>query len=146
MSNGGIQGTLLALKVGLVFIIAMIILGFILFPRQYSIPSDESFKESDVRRRSIHQDIVTSKANDEISLRIKSSSETDKDRYLELERLKRRQKYKEAQSRSNGEEILQYRESQGLTPDGRKDKPKKSQSAIRAKAISNWVKKNVKKE
>ena len=145
MSNR-VPGTLLALKVGLVLIIAMIILGFILFPRQYSIPSDERFKESDIKRRTLRQDLVTSKANDEISLRIKSSSQTDHERYLELEERKKRQKYKEAQSRSNGEEILQYRESHGMIPDGRREKPKESQSAIRAKAISNWVKKNVQRQ
>lgn len=145
MSNR-VPGTLLALKVGLVLIIAMIILGFILFPRQYSIPSDETFKESDIKRRTLRQDLVTSKANDEISLRIKSSSQTDHERYLELEKRKKRKKYKEAQSRSNGEGILQYRESHGMIPDGRREKPKESQSAIRAKAISNWVKKNVQRQ
>ncbi len=124
------------------------LLGIILFPKQYGVPSPGAYKEYDEKRSNIYQELILEKTSDEVSSNIKASNS---ERVITKEEIQQQRdrvhNYNLQSSRSSGSDILRDRKRRGMTEDGRvTEESSKTDTMKRATAISKWVRTNVKRD
>ena len=123
------------------------VLGLILYPKQYSVPDPKAFADSDSKRDNIYQQLILNKTKNEMDEKIQSNYSrvnvvTKEEQQQRQERINR---YNEEFSRDRGNSIIKDRKLHGMESDGRVTSDSvKSETSKRATAISKWMKLNVK--
>lgn len=147
MDSGLYKRRKIAIRLGLVLMIAVIVSNFFLFPRQYSYPSsitEYSSHDKNERRYYLRQQLEQSKTYDQMRLRISSSQYISQKKMYDRADPQKQRSYQEDLSRKRGEKILESKEITSAQSSGDSDIskfPNKS-GRLKAKGLSDWMKNN----